>query len=245
MHKAFHYTLKTALCLVFLLLYSCQNDQKKKESHFPKNNTKQTVQKQRSSFQNYFSVDTTLIKSHAIDFITISNSQQTDSIVSICNCDKNVKNNSITIQLETGIPTQKELDSLPKNANKRWNTVLQTRSLTTTNQLKGQFKFLLMTLKDSSVQNLHLYSKSTAKQFNGSDFDSLAIDRYQVKISKFDYSVASNVYGTFELRLNKTFGLFSHDTIVKGNFVCNNWVVYTPKKIKEINFNDLKTQPQE
>ncbi|WP_394906106.1 hypothetical protein [uncultured Mesonia sp.] len=187
-------------------------------------------------FKNTFEKDSTLEKKIAFDFIKISNNEKTDSIISICNCDKNIKDNSIKIQIETGIPTQKELDTMSDSSNKRWNTILQTR-FGPVNEFSGQFKFLNIELKDSLVKSINIYSKSTENEYNGADFDSLTIDRFKIKISKFDYSIASNVYGEFELRLDKSFGLFENDTILKGRFLCNNWIIRDKEKIKNWEIN--------
>lgn len=233
--------MKNQLPIYFIILtltISCvqQKENKKKESK-PEMEIKEQSIVKKDLFQNSFQVDTSLTEKMAFDFIAVTNSKQTDSIVSICNCDKNQKNNSIKIQLQTGIPTKKELDTLSADSNKRWNTILQTRDLGYLEELSGQFKFLNIILKDSTVKSVNIYSKSTNKEYNGSDFDSLSIDRYKISISKFDYSTASDIYGEFELRLEKGFGLFENDTILKGNFQCNNWIIWNNEKIKNWKIN--------
>lgn len=218
--------------LILILSVSCVNKNETKENRIERHlefQDETTVPKEH--FVNSFVTDTTLIKRNAFDFIKISNTEKTDSIVSICNCDKNVNDNSIKIQLETGIPTQKELDTMGEASNRTWNTILQTR-FGPMGKVKGQFKFLNIVLKDSLVKSINIYSKSTEKEYNGTDFDSLTVERFKIKVSKFDYSIASNIYGEFEFRLDKNFGLFENDTIIKGRFLCNNWIISNKEKIK-------------
>jgi hypothetical protein len=188
----------------------------------------------KDNFENRFSIDTTLVKKYAFDHLIISNAKESDSILSLCHCKKYKKDNRIKIQLTTAIPTKKQLDTVNESFNKR-NRLLQLRDLGYLTTIDGQFKFLTIVLKDSIIESIDLYSKSTDKEYNGTDFDSLSIDRYKINISKFDYSIASNVYGNFELRLKKEFGLFENDTIFKGVFLCNNWVISEKEQIKNWN----------
>ena len=222
----------TIFLLTSILNFSCVQNNATKEIRIEKNIVAQKeVNVLKENFENSFETDSTLAKKISFDFIKISNTEKTDSIASICNCDKNVKDNSIKIQLETGIPTQKELDTMSEGSNRKWNTLLQTR-FGPIEKIRGQFKFLNIELKDSLVKSINIYSKSTEKEYNGNDFDSLTVERFKIKISKFDYSIASNVYGEFEFRLDKNFGLFENDTILKGRFLCNNWIVWNKEKIK-------------
>lgn len=222
----------TFLILTSILSFGCVQNNAIKKNRIEKNVIPQKGETViRENFVNSFETDSTLTKKTAFDFIKISNTEKTDSIVSICNCDKNIKDNSIKIQLETGIPTQKELDTMSKNSNRKWNTILQTR-FGSMGKIRGQFKFLKIKLKDSLVKSINIYSKSTEMEYNGNDFDSLTVKRFKIKVSKFDYSIASNVYGKFEFRLDKNFGLFENDTILKGRFLCNNWIVWNKEKIK-------------
>ena len=224
--------------IILALTVSCvqQKETKKKEREPEVEISKQSIVKT-DLFQNSFQVDTSLTEKMAFDFIVVSNSTQTDSIVSISNCDKDQKNNVIKIQLQTGIPTKKELDTLSADSNKKWNTILQTRDLGYLEKLSGQFRFLNIVIKDSTVRSINLYSKSTDKEYNGSDFDSLSINKYKIRISRFDYSIASDIYGEFELVLEKEFGFFENDTILKGSFQCNNWIIWDSEKIKNWSIN--------
>jgi len=217
--------------IVLNLIFGCIP---KKEKIKLKITVKKEKHTKAEQFQSSFKIDTSLIKKPAFNFIKISNSKKTDSILSICNCKKDKKNNILKIQLETAIPTQKELDTMSENFKKR-NRILQTRDLGYLTTINGQFKFLTIVLKDSLVKSIDLYSKSTEKEYNGIDFDSLSIEKYKIAISKFDYSIASNIYGNFELRLKREFGLFENDTILKGKFVCNNGSISEKKEIKNWN----------
>ena len=64
------------------------------------------------------------------------------------------------------------------------------------------------------------------------DFKSMDIDKYKIAISTFNYSIPSNVYGNFELRLPQGFGYFENDTILKGHFECNNWEISSKEELK-------------
>ena len=227
---------------IYLIVLICSTScvQQKQEEKKGTDKKIEIIQKsipQKDNFKNSFQIDTCLTEKNAWDYIKISNSNMSDSIGSVCNCDKDKKNNSIKIQLLTGIPTKKGLDTLSKDSKQRRNIVLQTRGFGYTERLNGQFKFLTIILKDSLVKKINIYSKSTEKEYNGSDFDSLTISKYKIKISKFDYSIASDVFGDFELRLDKEFGLFKNDTILKGTFKCNNWIIWNEKKIKNWEVN--------
>jgi len=186
------------------------------------------------NFKNYIKIDTSLTKTRMWGKLVISNSIKNDSILSLCQCKKDIKNNIIKIQFKTAIPTQKELDTMDESSKKR-NRLMYLGDLSNSKTINGQFKFLTIILKDSVVKSINLYSKSTEKEYDGTDFDSLSIERYKINISKFDYKIASDIYGVFEIQLNKPFGFFKNDTILKGKFVCNNWKITEKKQIKKWN----------
>jgi hypothetical protein len=186
------------------------------------------------SFLNYIKLDSTIEKGLQFDYLLVKRDSEYDSIVSLCHCKKNKKNNSISIQIQTAIPTKKELDTLDKSERSRRNRFLQIG--TSRQNFNRQLKFLTINLKDSIVKSIELYSKSTEKEYKGGDFDSLSINKYNIKISKFDYSIASDVFGNFELRLARDFGLNKNDTIIKGRFLCNNWRILEKEDIKKLKF---------
>ncbi|MFD1616610.1 hypothetical protein [Gelatiniphilus marinus] len=221
--------------IIFLVIFliSCRNDEKVNVER----NEKKLKIISKDLFENRLKIDSTLIKKNAFDLIVLSNSKDSDSIISVCNCEKDKKNNRIKIQLKTVIPTQRELDTMSIESRKK-SRLLKVFSLDLNRELKGQFKFLTLVFKDSLVQSINLYSKSSENEYNGVDFDSIFIDKYNINVSTFDYSIASNVFGDFELRLPRGFGLIKNDTIVKGKFVCNNWIISESNEIKRMNLKN-------
>jgi len=222
------------LLSILILAFSCvkKNEQKKSKNEINIGEEKRINTKK--EFENKFEIDTALIKKNAFGYFKLSNSIKEDSILSLCNCKKYKKNNRIKIQLTTEIPTQKELDTMNESSNNRYR-FFQFGDLSSRKTINGQFKFLTIVLKDSIVESVNLYSKSTEKEYNGVDFNSLSIKKYKINISKFNYSIASNVYGNFELHLSKQFGFFENDTILKSEFLCNNWVITEKENIKNWN----------
>ena len=218
---------KTKAILVFITLFviSCNSKKSNITQEISKNKNTNQI-----DFKNSIQIDTTLIKGKTLDFLIMSNSTQTDSIFSRCNCE--TKKNEIKIQLKTIIPTRKELDTI-SNIVKKKSKFLELISLGRIDEVNGQFKFLTISIKDSIVESINLYSKSTEKEYHGQDFDSLTINHYKIRISKFDYSIASNVYGEFKLRLSKPFGFLESDTILRGKFLCNNLKIEEKNEIKQ------------
>jgi hypothetical protein len=226
------------LLSILILTFSCvkKNEQKKSENEINIGEKKEIINVKKE-FENRFEIDTTLVKKNLFGNLKISNSKRKDSILSLCQCKKYKKDNRIKIQVKTAIPTKKELDTMSENFKKR-NRYLQLSDLGYLKKISGQFKFLTIILKDSIVESINLYSKSTEKEYNGVDFDSLSIKKYKINISKFNYSIASNIYGNFELHLNKEFGFFENDTILKSDFLCNNWVITEKENIKNWNIKE-------
>jgi len=208
------------LLLGIILTISCKNDKVeediKLEDTFEKIEPTQINKEIDTLIQ-----DSTLIRKGPAYFITLTDGVKKDSIAAFCSCQKNKKNNTIKIQLTTAIPTKKELDTL-KETDKKWNKVLQLIDLGYLDDINGQFKFLTFELKDSLVQSISLLSKSTDPDYNAKYFDSTRVKNYNIEISKFDYSIASDIYGDFEIVLNEDFGLFENDKTIKGYFKCNN-----------------------
>jgi len=224
--------------IILILTFSCvqKNEQNKSENAINIEEKKEIIYPKKE-FKNSFDVDTTLVKKNFFGDLKISNSIKEDSILSLCQCKKYKKDNRIKIQIKTAIPTKKELDTMAENFKKR-NRFLQLGDLGYLKTISGQFKFITIVLKDSVVESINLYSKSTEKEYNGADFDSLSIKKYKINISKFNYSIASNVYGNFELHLNKEFGFFENDTILKSDFLCNNWIITEKEQIKNWNIKE-------
>ena len=234
---------RTILVYAILLLVACKSEKKdlledKKleqiELHRQKNGNK-------NIFRNAFILDTVLKNKKPNFFLTVFNSKRRDSIFTLCNCQKDKKNNSIQIQLNLGIPTKKELDTL-KGDDVKAKGVFQLLDFGYKKEISGQFKFLTIVLKDSMVKSIQLYSKSTEKEYDGKDFYSFDIKKYNIKISTFDFSKASNVIGKFSLRLPKDFGFFKNDTLVSGSFNCNNWVIKTKDDIRRWKIKEWQQQ---
>ena len=196
-----------------------------------------------NKFENYFVQDSTLEKKGRFNSLSISNFKESDSIIALCTCQKNVKSNVMKIQLKTGTPNKNVLDTLKKK-NRKGNKILEIGGYDRKQKINGQFKFLTIVVKDSIVKSINLYSKSTQKEYNGSDFDSMNIDKYQIKISKMDYSIASNIYGSFTLQLPNEFGYLENDTILKGNFECYNWRISNKESIRNCNINEWYQKKQ-
>lgn len=222
--------------IISILFVGCKPDKQNKiiveENNFAIDDKTNPIKKE-------ISIDSNLIKNSEVSFLSISDGVLTDSIITICNCQKNKKDNTIFIQLRTSIPTKSQIQSgIKKNR-----SILQR--LDYNDSVKGQFKFLTIKLKDSLVQNIEIYSKSTDEDYNGKDFESLEINNYDIKISTFDYSIASNVYGNFEMVLPKDFGYFKNDTLIRGDFKCNNWKISTKEEIQKWEINKKYPQPIE
>lgn len=228
---------RTIVIFTISLLLSCKTDKKPNdpiEIITPEKTLNKKVDV--NKFENYFVKDTTVEKKGRFNSLGISNFKESDSIIALCTCKKNVKNNVMKIQLKTGIPNKSVLDTLKKE-NRKGNKVLEIGGYDINQKINGQFKFLTIIVKDSIVKSINLYSKSTQKEYNGTDFDSLNINKYQIKISKMDYSIASDIYGSFTLHLPREFGYFENDTILNGNFECYNWNISDQKSIQNWNIN--------
>lgn len=226
------------LVLLFLIILTigCKNEKPKQNIDLNDYVEKNEVRKTERKFDTLIH-DSTLTRKGPAYFITLMDGKKGDSIIAFCSCQKNKKNNTIEIQLTTAIPTKKELDTL-KVTDKKWNKVLQLIDLGYSDDINGQFKFLTIELKDSLVQNISLLSKSTDADYEEEYFDSTTVKNYKIEISKFDYSIASDVYGDFKIVLEEDFGLFEDDIIVSGYFECNNWRIRSKEEIKEWNIKE-------
>jgi hypothetical protein len=227
---------KLFLLLGIIIIIGCKNEKFeediKLEDSYEKIELTQTKKEIDTLIQ-----DSTLIRKGPAYFITLTDGVKKDSIAAFCSCQKDKKNNTIKIQLTTAIATKKELDTL-KETDKKWNKVLQLIDLGYLDDINGQFKFLTIELKDSLVQNISLLSKSTDPDYDEEYFDSTIIKNNKIEISKFDYSIASDVYGDFKIVLKEDFGLFENDRTISGYFECNNWRIRTKEEIIEWNIKE-------
>ena len=217
--------------LILLLVFSCKTENKTEE----KNIVYQKIEKPKTdsinTFINELKIDTTLIPLGKVVELELSNGKKSENVFALCACQKGKRNNIIRIQLRSGIPTKKELDStgITDKSGGRLNHLMDLENL---KRIDGQFQFLTLIVKDSVISELVLYSKSTELEYDGNDFKSMDIDKYKIAISTFNYSIPSNVYGNFELRLPQGFGYFENDTILKGHFECNNWEISSKEELK-------------
>ncbi|NGP75469.1 hypothetical protein G3570_02410 [Balneolaceae bacterium YR4-1] len=175
-------------------------------------------------FQSNFISDTTLTNRDSIDVLSISNGSMTEEILAITNCDKNAEENTIKIQIRSTIPTIAEL----KEGSTGGRIFMGLAGW----PKKAQFRFLTFHLKDSTIEKAQLFYKSLEKAYDNSDFKYSNISKYQLRISKFDYSIASDVYGRYNIQLPEPFGYFDSDTLLSGTFVCNNWRIDSLEEIK-------------
>ncbi|EHQ04166.1 hypothetical protein [Gillisia limnaea] len=224
--------------LIFLIILTigCKNEKPDKKIDLDDYVEKKEVPKTDRKIDTLIR-DSTLIRKGPAYFITLTDGKKRDSIIAFCSCQKDKKNNTIKIQLTTAIPTKKELDTL-KETDRKSNKVLQLIDLGYLDDINGQFKFLTIEIKDSLIQNIRLLSKSTDPEYDEKYFDSTSIKSYKIQISKFDYSIASDIYGDFKIVLEEDFGLFEKDRNVKGYFECNNWRITTKEEIMEWNIKE-------
>lgn len=109
---------------------------------------------------------------------------------------------------------------------------------------KGQLKTLTFHIKDSLIEKIDLISKSTDRDYGGLGYDYLEISKYEVNISKMDYTIASNIFGNYKLILPQEYGCFESDTILTGTFVCNNWRINRLEDLKSLDLNKWNAQKQ-
>jgi hypothetical protein len=223
--------------LILLVLFSCKTDNQTGEKNVEYHKIEKTKTDSTTTFRSQIRIDSIIKPLGKAVELELSNGIKSESVFALCSCQKDKKNNIIKIQLRSGIPTKKELDStgITDKSGGRLNHLMDLGYL---KRIDGQFQFLTLILKDSIMKDLELYSKSTELEYNNSDFKSMDIDKYKIAISTFDYSIASDVYGNFELRLPQGFGYFENDTILKGHFECNNWEISSKEEIKNWNVKE-------
>jgi hypothetical protein len=223
--------------LILLVLLSCNTDNQIGKKNVEYQKKEEEKNDSLKAFRNYIRIDSTLKPLGRVVELELSNGIKNEGIFALCSCQKDKKNNKIKIQIKSGIPTKKELDSTGIT-DKSGGRLMQLMHLGNLKRIDGQFKYLTFILKDSLLTDLELYSKSTELEYDGKDFKSTEINKYKILISKFDYSIASDVFGNFEIRLPNGFGYFINDTILKGNFECNNWRISSKADVKNWNIQE-------
>ncbi|MCZ4696396.1 hypothetical protein DWB61_17245 [Ancylomarina euxinus] len=206
--------------LVLLIsLYSCKKGVESKKSEHNFKAKIDTVELKKEAIAT-IERDSTL-KPQKVDFILAYSEIQTDTLIGFCNCEKNVKNNTLKIQIRTEFPALSELQKGNRNA-----TEFQMG-------VSRQYRFLTFYLRDSIVEKAKIYKASTEQQFENKKIDSTSIENYKIKINRFDYKIAQNVWGNYELELPNPFGFIENDFKVKGTFHCNNWKIVEYEELPE------------
>ncbi len=239
-HKVFLWK-NISIGILLIILFGCKNENQTIDVYKESNKITKPLIDSTNRFISEVRIDTSLKPLGKVVDLELSNGKRKETVFAICSCQKDKKNNTIKIQIRSGIPTKKEMDStgITDKSGGRLNHLMDLGYL---KKIDGRFQFLTFFLKDSILTQLEMYSKSTEPEYNGSDFKSMDIDRYKIAISTFDYSIASAVYGNFELRLPKDFGYFDNDTILKGHFECNNWKIATKDEIQKWEINKIYPQ---
>lgn len=153
-----------------------------------------------------------------------------DSLWSFCNCQKNIKENSIKIQLWTEFPSLSELEK-----GNRENVYM-------IEDVPKQYRYLTLNIRDSILEKAEWYMISTEPQFHNKQKDSISLSKYQIKLSTFDYKIAQNVKGRYKIVLPVPFGYNKNDTLITGTFRCNNWTI---KRFEELNVMTEKSSVAE
>ena len=198
------------LSLLFLIsLYSCKKENRQKEIEIGiKKDTIEIKEKVYSSIK----LDSTL-KSRKVDLLLIYSDKKIDTLIGFCNCEKNIKKNTLKIQIRTEFPSLSELEK-----GNRSPTEFQMG-------VARQYRFLTFYLRDSVVEKTKIFMASTEPQFDNKKMDSISFHNYNIKINRFDYQIAQNVWGNYEIKLPNSFGYTKNDYKLKGTFNCNNWKI--------------------
>ncbi len=223
--------------LSVLILFSWNEKKVDKKPELVLINQTSKIAKNEKSFKSYFKIDSLLNKSDADFTLTISNNQKSETLPVLCNCEKNKKDNTIKIQITSGIPTKTEL-----NSGQKGNRILM--NLGNPGSFKGQMKTLTFHIKDSLIEKIDLISKSTDNDYGGLGYNHFEVSKYEVNISKMNYAIASNIFGNYKLILPQQYGYFENDTILKGTFVCNNWRINSLDDLKSLDLNKWNAQKQ-
>jgi hypothetical protein len=228
-----------AIIISFILL-GCNDSNPKyrnESKKIVKSQSDTVINKHENKFSTFIKLDTSYTKPKHFNDLIVENQITSDTLFSACSCDKNVKDNSIKIQIKTAIPTKKKLDSMPKDSRERYNKLLELYSLDLNPPpFEGQLKYINFVLKDSTVINSNIISRSSEMEYHGKNFKKDTIHKYQIKISRFKYHNASKVYGIFKILLPVEFGFTCNDTIVSGGFLCMNWIINEEFDIRNYEF---------
>tara|TARA_R110001592_G_scaffold18337_3_gene76231 strand:+ start:765 stop:1442 length:678 start_codon:yes stop_codon:yes gene_type:complete len=208
------------LSLIFLMsFYSCKKDIKMKKNEHNIESKTDIVEIKKNTIST-IERDSTL-ELQKVDLLFTFSDKQIDTLIGFCNCEKNVKNNTLKIQIRTEFPSLSELEKGNRNA-----TEFQMG-------VPRQYRFLTFYLRDSIVEKTKIFKASTESQFENKKTDSTSFQNYKIKINRFDYKIAQNVRGNYELELPNSFGFTKNDFKLKGTFHCNNWKIVEYKELPD------------
>jgi len=95
-----------------------------------------------------------------VDLLYTYSNKQIDTLLGFCNCEKNVKQNTLKIQIRTEFPSLSELKKGNRSA-----TEFQMG-------IERQYRFLTFYLRDSIVEKTNIVKASTESQFENKKIDS-------------------------------------------------------------------------
>ena len=111
-----------------------------------------------------------MLEFQKVNLIHTFSEKKNDTLIGFCNCEKNIKNNTLKIQIRTEFPSLSELQKGNRNA-----TEFQMG-------IPRQYRFLTFYLKDSSVEKTKIFKASTESQFEKRKIDSASFKNYKIKL---------------------------------------------------------------
>lgn len=220
--KALHISIyKTHILslLIVLSLYSCYKNPEQKESEIVKEEKLYTIPTEETKAPK-IERDSTQTP-QKVDLIFTYSKSETDTLIGFCSCEKNIKKNTLKIQIRTEFPPKSELEKGNSGP-----TEFQFG-------IPRQYRFVTFYLRDSLVEDAKIFKSSTEAQFNNKKIDSISLNNYSIKINKFNYKIAQDVWGSYEVEVPGSFGYLKNDTRVKGTFHCNNWTIVNYEELHE------------
>jgi hypothetical protein len=213
------------LIIVLLSAIACNNQPERKNiDNIKKQNTKEVlIKKTEEKHTSELKFDSLLPLHNPRRDYFYSLNNINDTIDFICNCEKDIKNNRILIQLRKKFPARSEL--LKKN--------YKGKGMLIESGFPIQITYITLSIKDSIVEFSEICRMSQEPQFNGKYKIIKPLKKYNITLTKNKYNIAQDIWGEFEFVLPFDFGIFPNDTLIHGFFHCNN------SKIKDLN----KRQP--
>ena len=200
------------LCLIFLVFISCnRKENQPKENYINNKKVLDTLNLSETRISS-FEINSTIMP-QTVDLLLTYSDNQIDTLIGFCNCEKNIKNNTLKIQIRTEFPSLSELEKGNRQA-----TEFQM-------EVSRQYRFVTFYLKDSIVEETKIFKASTESQFENEKIDSASFKNFVIRINTIDYKIAQNVWGNYEIELADPFGYSANDYNIKGTFHCNNWKI--------------------